>query len=215
MSVVLYNYFRSSTSHRVRIALELKGIAFGYEAVHLRRGEQSSERFRSLNPQGLVPALTWTDGKIYTQSLAIIEFLDEVVPAPPLLPSDPVAKARVRGLAYMIAMDIHPINNLRVLGYLRREFGADDAAIARWFAQWVKEAFGPLEYRLANEPETGVFCHGDQISLADICLIAQVTSNLRFNIDLSPYPTIQRVSLALSSIEAVRRAAPDEQPDSE
>ena len=138
MQPILHNYFRSSTSHRVPIALALKGVSYDHAAFHLRKGEHRGERFASLNPQRLFRR-TWTDGKVYTQSLAIIEFLDDVVPSAPLLPSDPAGKARVRILAHMIALDVHPINNLRVLDYLRREFGADDGAIARWFAHWVHE----------------------------------------------------------------------------
>lgn len=212
---VLHNYFRSSTSYRVRIALALKGIDYDYEAFHLRKGEQRSDRFLGLNPQGLVPALTWTDGKTYTQSLAIIEFLDEVVPEPPLLPKDAEGRQRVRSLAQMIALDIHPINNLRVLAYLKEHFGADETAQAAWFRHWVEEAFAPLEHRLATEPETGRFCHGDSVTLADICLAAQLVNNKRFNVDMEAYPHIGRIGQALAELEAFRKAAPGNQPDNE
>lgn len=212
---VLHNYFRSSTSYRVRIALALKGIDYDYEAFHLRRGEQRSERFLGLNPQGLVPALTWTDGQVYTQSLAIMEFLDEVVPEPPLLPRNAEGRHRVRSLAQMIALDVHPINNLRVLAYLRNHFAADEKAQGDWFRHWVAEAFGPFEQRLTTEPETGRYCHGDQISIADICLAAQLTNNKRFDVDLQPYPTIRRIGAALEEIEEFRQAAPGNQPDNE
>jgi maleylpyruvate isomerase len=212
---VLHNYFRSSTSYRVRIALALKGIEYDYEAFHLRRGEQRSERFLGLNPQGLVPALTWTDGKVYTQSLAIIEFLDEIVPEPPLFPKDASERQRVRSLAQMIAIDIHPINNLRVLAYLKAHFGADEAAQAAWFRHWVTDAFAALEQRLATEPETGRFCHGDTVTVADLCLAAQITNNKRFEVDMEPYPHIRRIGASLAELEAFRTAAPGNQPDNE
>jgi maleylpyruvate isomerase len=212
---VLYNYFRSSTSYRVRIALALKGIEYDYEAFHLREGEQRSERYLSVNPQGLVPAFKWSDDRIYTQSLAIIEFLDETVPEPPLLPGDAEGRARVRSLAQMIALDIHPINNLRVLAYLKEHFGADDAAQVTWFRHWVAESFGPLEKRLQSELETGKFCHGDTVSLADICLAAQLTNNKRFGVDMAPYPQIERIGQELASLDAFRKASPEKQPDNE
>jgi len=212
---VLHNYFRSSTSYRVRIALALKGIAYDYRAYHLRKGDNRSQAYLRLNPQGLVPALEWTDGRIYTQSLAIIEMLDEVVPEPALLPRDVAARARVRSLAQMIACDIHPINNLRVLGELRRRFGADDAAIADWFGHWVRETFAPLEARLASEPETGTFCHGETPGLADISLVAQVANNARFNVEMAPYPTISRIHQACMALPAFVSAAPQQQSDAE
>lgn len=212
---VLHNYFRSSTSYRVRIALALKGVEFDYDAFHLRKGEQRSERYLELNPQGLVPALSWTDGKVYTQSLAIIEFLDETFPEPPLLPKDASGRQRVRSLAQMIALDIHPINNLRVLAYLKEHFGADEKAQTLWFRHWVAETFEALERRLANEPETGRFCHGDTVTLADICLAAQIANNKRFEVAMEPYPTISRIGAELAGLEEFRRAAPASQPDAE
>ncbi|MFK3781135.1 maleylacetoacetate isomerase [Agrobacterium sp. NPDC089420] len=212
---ILHNYFRSSTSYRVRIALALKGVDYDYEAFHLRKGEQLSDRFLRLNPQGLVPALTWADGETYTQSLAIIEFLDEKIPEPALLPKDAEGRQRVRSLAQMIALDIHPINNLRVLAYLKEHFGADEKAQAAWFRHWVAETFAPLERRLATEPETGRFCHGDSVTLADICLAAQLVNNKRFDVDMAAYPHIGRIGQALSELEAFRKAAPGNQPDNE
>ncbi|ABL68290.1 maleylacetoacetate isomerase [Paracoccus denitrificans] len=212
---VLHNYYRSSTSYRVRIALALKGVDYDYAALHLRKGDQRSDAFLALNPQGLVPALEWGDGQILTQSLAIIEYLDEIIPQPPLLPSDPAGRARVRSLADMIALDIHPINNLRVLAYLKNHFGADDEATAEWFRHWVSEGFAALEARLARDPQTGTFCHGDRVGLADICLAAQITNNARFGVDMTPWPTIRRIGEALAGIEAFRQAAPDRQPDNE
>lgn len=212
---VLHNYFRSSTSYRVRIALAIKGIDYEYRAYHLRKGENRSDAYLHLNAQGLVPALEWTDGRIYTQSLAIIEMLDEAVPEPALLPKDIAGRARVRSLAQMIACDIHPINNLRVLGALRTRFGADEEAIADWFRSWVNETFAPLEARLSSEPETGTYCHGDNPGLADLALVAQVANNGRFNVDMAPYPTISRIHAACMKLDAFKRAAPPNQPDAE
>jgi len=213
--VVLHNYFRSSTSFRVRAALALKGIPFDYRAFHLRRGEQRGPAYLALNPQGLVPTLSWSDGRDYTQSLAIIEFLDETVPEPPLLPTDAAGRARVRSLAQMVALDIHPLNNLRVLAHLKAEFGADDEAISRWFRHWVAETFAPLEARLREEPQTGRFCHGDEPTLADICLAGQVINNARFQVEMGAYPTIARIHANCMALPTFRAAAPDNQPDAE
>lgn len=213
--VVLHNYFRSSTSYRVRIALNLKRIDYDYFAHLLRHGGQHSPEFLAVNPQGLVPALIWTDGTIITQSLAICEFLDETIPDPALLPPDPAGRARVRALAQMIACEIHPVNNLRVLNDLRSRFGADDHAIADWFRHWVRETFEPLESILASDTQTGRFCHGEKPGLADICLVAQVANNARFKVDMSPYPTITRINAACLELAAFADAAPDTQPDAE
>ena len=191
--LVLHNYFRSSTSIRVRVALKLKEIDYEYVSYHLLKGEQRSEAFLGINPQGLVPALEMPDGAMLSQSLAIIEYLDEVYPEPPLLPTDPLSRARVRSLAMMVACDIHPVNNLRILKYLRSHFAADDEAVAEWFRTWVARTFAPLESRLSTEAETGDFCHGDSVGLADICLVSQVINNARFTVDMSAYPTIQRI----------------------
>jgi maleylacetoacetate isomerase len=211
----LHTYFRSSTSYRVRIALALKGIEYASVTHHLRRGEQNHPDYLAVNPQGLVPALTWTDGRTYTQSLALIELLDELVPEPPLLPPDPFGRARVRSLAQMIGCDVHPVNNLRVLNALRERFGADDAAVAEWFRHWVATTFQPLERRLASEPETGTFCHGETPTVADLCLVAQVANNVRFTVDMAPYPTIRRIDAACNAIPAFHGAAPARQPDAE
>lgn len=213
--IVLHNYFRSSTSHRVRIALELKGLDYRYVAHHLRHGGHHAPEYLAVNPQGLVPALVWNDDKMIAQSLAIIEFIDEMVPSPALLPADAFGRARVRMLAQMIACDIHPINNLRVLNALRTRYGADDTEIADWFRHWVNETFAPLEKMLAESPETGTFCHGETAGLADICLVAQVTSNARFTVDMSPYPVICRIRDACMEMEAFQKAAPARQPDAE
>jgi maleylpyruvate isomerase len=190
-------------------------LNYDYAAIHLRKGEQRADRFTGINPQGLVPALAWSDGAVYTQSLAILEFLDETVPEPPLLPQDAAGRARVRSLAQMVALDIHPINNLRVLDHLRNTFGADDAAIAAWFRHWVTQAFSPLERRLADEEQTGAFCHGDDVTIADLCLVAQVANNARFEVDMRPYPTIRRINETCMALPAFQSAAPKNQPDAE
>jgi len=212
--VVLHNFFRSSTSIRVRTALHLKGIAYAYRSVSLGRAEHHGEPYLRLNPEGLVPALE-IDGRVLTQSMAIMEYLDECQPQPPLLPPDAAGRARVRALAYAVACDIHPLNNLRVLNELRAAFGADQAAIAAWFGKWVAAAFGPLEQRLAREPETGRFCHGDTPTLADICLSAQVLNNTRFDVDMAPYPTIRAIHEQCMALEAFQKSAPAAQPDAE
>ncbi|TGV16594.1 maleylacetoacetate isomerase [Mesorhizobium sp. M8A.F.Ca.ET.173.01.1.1] len=214
-NMVLHNYYRSSTSYRVRIALEMKGLSYDYVPHHLRHGEHLEATYLAVNPQGLVPALICNDGTLLTQSLAIIEFLDETTPEPPLLPKDPLGRARVRMLAQMIACDIHPVNNLRVLTSLRTLFGAGDQDVANWFRHWVNEGFGPLETLLTASPETGTFCHGDTPGLADICLVAQVTSNARFGVDMTPYPTISRINAACMALPAFQKAAPQNQIDAE
>jgi maleylpyruvate isomerase len=212
MTFVLHGFFRSSTSFRVRAALNLKGIAFDQATYALRKGEQRSPAYLALNPQGLVPSLETPDG-ILTQSLAIIEWLDEVYPDPALLPRDPWGRARVRSLAQIVALDVHPINNLRVLQYLGRTFGADEAQQAEWVRHWVDAAFHALEARLSQEPETGRFCHGDTPGLADLCLAAQVINNARFAVDMSPYLTIQRIHDNCMAIPAFENASPAHQPD--
>lgn len=213
--LVLHNYFRSSTSYRVRIALALKGLPYRYVAHHLRHGAHRGADYLAVNPQGLVPALVLDDGTVLAQSLAIIEYLDETVPSPPLLPADPKGRARVRMLSQMIACEIHPVNNLRILNALRSRYGADDAEIADWFRHWVNETFAPLEKMLAQSPDTGMFCHGDAPGMADICLVAQVANNARFNVDMSPYPTIARIRDACMELPAFADAAPARQPDAE
>ncbi|WP_214470554.1 maleylacetoacetate isomerase [Mesorhizobium sp. dw_380] len=213
--IVLHNYYRSSTSYRVRIALEMKGLSYDYVPHHLRHGEHLEPAYLAVNPQGLVPALVLDDGTLLTQSLAIIEYLDDIHPAPPLLPKDALGRARVRMLAQMIACDIHPVNNLRVLTSLRALFGAGDQDITNWFRHWVNEGFQPLEKILVSSPQTGTFCHGEAPGIADICLAAQITSNARFGVDLTPYPTIARINDACMAVPAFQKAAPEKQIDAE
>ena len=211
--MILHNYFRSSTSIRLRAALNLKGLSYDYVSYALQKGDQNAPGFLARNRQGLVPALELEGGETLTQSLAIIEWLDETHPEPALLPADPMGRARARAYAYMIACEIHPLNNLRVLNALRSRFGADDEAVAAWFRSWVETTFAPLEDMLAAAPETGAFCMGDAPGLADLCLYAQVWNNRRFKVDMGPYPTISRIFDACDAQEAFARAAPPVQPD--
>jgi maleylpyruvate isomerase len=213
MTFKLHNFFRSSTSTRLRAALNLKGLNYDQISYALRKGEQRAPAYLEKNPAGLVPALERDDGEVMVQSLAIIEWLEETYPQPTLLPADADGRARVRALSYMIACEIHPLNNLRVLNYLTEAFGADEAAINEWFAHWVHITFQPLEVTLANSSDTGTFCHGEQPGLADLCLYAQVWNNKRFNIDMTAYPTISRIFTALDGIDAFKKAAPPNQPD--
>ena len=212
MPFVLHNFFRSSTSFRVRAAMNLKALDYTYVAYALRKGEHRSERHLKLNAQGLVPTLETPQGPL-SQSLAIMEWLDEAFPEPPLLPADPWGRARVRSLAHAIALDVHPINNLRVLQYLEAAFGADHEQLAVWFRHWVAETFAALEQRLSADAATGRFCHGDAPGLADLCLAGQVLNNRRFSVDMSAYPTILRIHDACMAHPAMAGAAPERQPD--
>ena len=212
MTLVLHNYFRSSTSFRVRAALNLKGLDYQYVGYPLLDAAHKGDDHLALNPQGLVPTLQTPQGAL-GQSLAILEWLDETYPDPPLLPADPWARARVRSLAQAVALDIHPLNNLRVLQHIGEVFAADAAAKAAWFRHWVAETFGPLETRLSGEAETGTFCHGDAVGMADLCLAAQVVNNRRFAVDMAPYPTIARIAEAALDVPEVAAALPDRQPD--
>jgi maleylacetoacetate isomerase len=211
----LYGYFRSSAAFRVRIALNLKKLNYESAFIHLRRGDQRQPRFLDINPQGLVPALE-VDDTLLIQSLPIIEYLDETYPEPPLLPSDAKGRARVRALAAMVACDIHPINNLRVLRYLLRPLGHDEATVETWYNHWIAEGFGALERLLAEGGRTGRFCHGDTPGLADIVLVPQVFNANRYqSLDLTPYPTIVRIYQTCLGIDAFAAAHPDRQPDRE
>jgi len=211
----LYGYFRSSAAFRVRIALNLKKLEYESAFVHLRRGDQRQPGFLDVNPQGLVPALE-TDDALLIQSLPIIEYLDETYPSPPLLPRDAKGRARVRALAAIVACDVHPINNLRVLRYLLRPLGHDEAAVETWYNHWIAEGFGALERLLAGDGRTGQFCHGDTPGLADIVLVPQVFNAHRYqSLDLAPYPTIVRIYETCLNIDAFAAAHPDRQPDRE
>jgi maleylacetoacetate isomerase len=208
----LFGYFRSSAAFRVRIALNLKGLGHEDAFIHLRRGDQRGGDYLGVNPQGLVPALE-IDGQTLIQSLAIVEYLDETRPEPPFLPADPAGRARVRGLADIVACDIHPINNLRILRYLSRPLGHDQAAIETWYNHWIAAGFAALERLLAEDRRTGAFCHGDNPGLADIALVPQVVNSERYRLDLSPYPTISRIHANCMQLDAFAAAHPNNQPD--
>lgn len=208
----LYNFFRSGTSHRLRIALNLKGIDYDYVAVDLRTEEHLGAAFKALNPQQLVPTLV--DGDLtLIQSPAIIEWLEERHPTPPLLPSDPDDRARVRAMAAIVGCDIHPINNRRILEYLRKQLGQDEDAVLAWCATWIEAGFDALEALLAADTRRGAFCFGNAPGLAEVYLIPQVESARRFNIDLARWPNIVAIDRACAELDAFRRAAPGVQPD--
>jgi|SRR5664279_143887 len=211
----LFDYFRSSAAYRVRIALNLKGLAPERTFVHLRRGAQRDDAYLAVNPQGLVPALVTDGGAVLTQSLAIIEYLDETHPSPPLLPSDPEARARVRALALAVACDIHPIDNLRVLRYLLHTVGVSEEQKDAWYKYWIDVGLEALEIKLARDPATGRFCHGDTPTLADICLVPQMANARRVKMDLVPYPTLTRIDAACQALPAFAAAEPSRQPDAE
>ncbi|MBL8482322.1 MAG: maleylacetoacetate isomerase [Rhodocyclaceae bacterium] len=208
----LHNYFRSGSSHRLRIALNLKGLEYDYVAVDLRRDAQLGAGYRALNPQGLVPALE-VDGGVLIQSPAIIEWLEERHPEPPLLPADAAGRARVRALAAIVGCDVHPLNNRRVLEYLRHRLRQDESAVQAWCATWIAAGFDAIEALLAADGARGRFCHGDSPTLADVYLVPQVESARRFEVDLAPWPRIVAVDAACRELDAFRRAAPALQPD--
>lgn len=211
----LYDYYRSSAAYRVRIALNFKGVTPERVFVHLRKGGQRADDFLDLNPQGLVPALALDGGQTLTQSLAIIEWLEETHPQPPLLPADAAGRARVRAVALSIACEIHPLNNLRVLQYLTGTLGASEAQKDGWYKYWIDTGFEALETQLAREKATGRFCHGDAPGLADVCLVPQLANARRFHVDLAPYPTLTRIEAACNALPAFVAAAPANQPDAE
>jgi maleylacetoacetate isomerase len=212
----LFDYFRSSAAYRVRIALNLKGLVPDERTyVHLRMGNQRAQDYLALNPQGLVPALALDDGHVLTQSLAIIEYLDETHREPPLLPADPVERARVRAIALAIACEIHPLDNLRVLTYLIGTMGVSREQKDGWYRYWIDVGFEALEKSLARDAATGRYCHGERPTLADICLVPQIANARRFEIDMSPYPTLTRIEAACNALPAFANAAPARQPDAE
>lgn len=214
-AITLYSYWRSSAAYRVRIGLALKDLPYATRAVHLVKdgGEQHAANYRAQNPQGLVPLLIHQGHRI-NQSMAILEYLDECfADAPRLLPDDPVGRARVRSLAQLVACDIHPLNNLRVLQYLKRELSVEQGAVDAWMLHWMAEGFAALETMLATSSETGAFCHGDIPTLADCCLIPQLYNARRFALDLSSYPTLTVIEARCLALPAFIAALPENQPD--
>jgi maleylpyruvate isomerase len=209
----LHNYFRSSSSYRVRIALNLKGLGYEYIPVHIARGEHKTGPFSAISPDMLVPLLE-DDGERFTQSMAVIEYLDEIHPEPPLLPHDPVGRAHVRALAQSIACEIHPINNLRVLKYLVTELKLDDEAKNTWYRHWVREGMEAFERQLAQYP-VGIYCYGNTPTLADLCLVPQVFNGQRFGCDFSGLPRTLAAYEACMQHEAFQRAQPSHCPDAE
>lgn len=207
----LYGYYRSSTSYRVRIALNLKGVEYENVPVALDEGAQHEDEYRRLNPMGAVPALE-TDEGVVLQSPAILEYLEERYPEPALLPSDRRGRAQVRAMAALVACDIHPLNNLRVLKYLRGELGADRAAVSAWYAHWISKGFEPLERMVAAE-SGGEYCHGEAPSIADVCLIPQIYNARRFEVALGDYPTLLAIDGHCGLLDAFAAAHPDRQPD--
>jgi maleylacetoacetate isomerase len=210
--MILYGHAMSSASYRVRIALALKRLQVTSVLLDLRAGEQRREAFLQINTQGLVPALVLDDGAVLTQSVAIIEYLEEAHPQPPLLPHAPLQRARVRALSQAITCDVHPLNNLRVLQYLEKDLGHDKTLRDAWYRNWVQVGFDAIERRLIQDAETGRFCHGDAPTLADVCLVPQVFNARRFSVDLNPYPRILAIDAACRELPAFHGAAPDRQP---
>ncbi len=212
----LYTFFRSSASYRVRIALNFKGLEYEQIPIHLRRGggEQLGEAYKSINPQALVPALD-DGGRILTQSLAIIEYLEERFPNPPLLPVDAADRALVRSMALLVACEIHPIQNLRVLLYLKKILNRSDDEVNAWARHWITLGLSGFEQMRLSSPTTGPFCFGDKPTLADICLVPQLANARRFGVNLSPFPSILNVEQNCLALPAFIEAAPEKQPDSE
>lgn len=210
---ILHNYFNSTTSVRVRVALVMKGLEYSYKGYALLPNAHKSAAYLKLNRQGLVPALEINDGTIITQSMAILEYLEETHPEPALLPKDALGRARVRSLSHIISVDIHPVNNLRILRYLENEFRADAKAKTQWFHEWAHAGFKALETRLTTEVQTGRFCHGDTPTMADICLYGQMFNNARFGLDMVNYPTAVRIYEECCTLPAFIAAAPKNQPD--
>lgn len=208
----LYGYFRSGTSHRTRIAMNLKQLDYESISINLAQDEQLQSTFKAINPQGLVPVLEAKDLVMF-QSPAILEWLEEAYPQPPLLPDDTVGRVRVRSLSAIIGCDIHPINNRRILQYLRNELNVDESQVITWCQRWISEGFAALESLLAEDKHRGDFCYGNQPTLADCYLIPQVYSARRFKVDLSPYPNIVAIDKHCHTLQAFIEAAPENQPD--
>lgn len=207
-----YSYFRSSTAYRIRIALNFKGITpQETQYINLKDGQQHSQEYRRINPAGAVPAFVLEDGTVLTQSLAMLEWLEETHPKPALLPKEPLARAQVRAFAQGIGCDIHPVNNLRVLQYLTDEMHISEDAKLKWMHQWMHRGFSVLEKQLKKSAET--YCFGNQVTMADVCLIPQVYNAERFGVDLSAYPTLRQVNERCLAVEAFAQAQPERQPD--
>ncbi|HWA22964.1 MAG TPA: maleylacetoacetate isomerase [Caulobacterales bacterium] len=206
----LYSFWRSSAAYRARIGLALKGLAYDYAPVNLRAGEQNAPAYRAIQPQGLVPALE-ADGDVFPQSLAILEWLDETHPAPPFLPKRAADRAMVRAMAYAVACDIHPLNNLRVLKYLRTTLHADKPAVAAYQAHWIGAGFEALERMV--ETHGGGYCFGDAPTLADICLVPQIANAAWLSLDMRPYPRLAAINARARAHPAFEAAAPENQPD--
>ena len=209
----LYTYFRSSAAFRVRIALNLKGLAYEPSFVHLANGEHLRPAYRAVNPQGLVPALQ-VDGALLAQSIAIMEYLEETHPRPPLLPADALGRARARGLALIVACEIHPLNNPRALKYVKHTLGHSQDEVDAWYRHWIADGLAKLEAELGR-PGTGRYSHGEAPTMADCCLVPQIFNAKRFQCDLAPYPIVMRVFDACMQLEAFDRAQPVKQPDAE
>jgi maleylacetoacetate isomerase len=209
--MILYGHALSSASYRVRIALALKGLQVTSVPLNLRAGEQRLEEFLQINSQGFVPALAMDDGVVLTQSVAIIEYLDEIHPDPPLLPKAPLERARVRALTQAITCDVHPLNNLRVLQYLENQLRQTQAERETWYRHWVRLGFDAIERWLVRDGATGRFCHGDAPTMADVCLVPQVFNARRFALDLQPYPRIVGIDAACRDLPAFQGAAPERQ----
>jgi maleylpyruvate isomerase len=210
----LYDYAYSSAGYRARIALNLKGLSYERSIINLIKdgGQQHSAAYKAVNPQALIPTLEF-DGHRVGQSLAIIEYLDEIYPTPPLLPSYPLEKARVRQIAYEIACDIHPVNNQRVRKHLKELGHSEEEILAKWYAHWITVGFTALETQLSSSRETGIFCHGDTPTLADICLVPQMANAYRFKVPVEKFPTLVRIDKTARAHPAFAAAAPDKQTD--
>jgi maleylacetoacetate isomerase len=213
--VKLYTFFRGSSPFRVRIALNLKALTYEAAFVHLAKGEQRKAEYASVNPQALVPALVLDDGHVLTQSLAIIEYLDETFPRPPLLPSASLERARVRALSMIVACEIHPLNNARTLSYLRKGMNQTEEQVNAWYRHWVADGLSKVEASLTHFPGTGRFCHGDTPTMADCCLVPQVFNAKRFECDTASFPTVMRIFDECMKLDAFDRAQPAKQPDAE
>jgi maleylacetoacetate isomerase len=208
----LYTFFRSSASFRVRIALNWKGLEYQPALVSLPKGEHLEAKYKAVNAAGLVPALE-DGGRILTQSLAIIEYLDEVHPGPKLLPADPVDRHYVRAFSQIIACEIHPLNNVRTLKHIRKSYKLDEDGVNAWYRHWIADGFGMMESFLTDNRKCGKFCLRDQVTMADCCLVPQVFNAQRYNCDLAPYPTVMRIHEACMKLEPFIQAQPSKQPD--